>query len=120
MTQPNFYALLNLNPGASTDEIEARIRQRLGEARRLVNHPDRGREAAQAMQSLREARQVLLDPAQKQRYDQMLPRPFKPLAPISTLVPLQLQKLSLIALGFILGLLTGWLFGSQARFESYF
>jgi len=117
MAQPNFYTLLSLNPGASNQEIEQRIRQRLGEVRRLVNHPERGREAAQALQSLRAARQVLLNPDQKEKYDQSLRVPV--ILPLPLPLTPNMQKLALLLLGWTIGLIAGWLLGNQSHFEPY-
>ena len=74
---PTHYALLELQPGASEQELRQAFRQL---SKRF--HPDTttlpAAEAEQAFQRLREAYAVLSDPEQRRRYDALLALPVPP------------------------------------------
>jgi curved DNA-binding protein CbpA len=81
LTGPTLYQQLQLDPSAEPDVIEAAYK-RLA----LRYHPDRDRspEAGQRMQVINEARRVLSDPEQRERYDRSIglsPRPSPPPRP---------------------------------------
>lgn len=72
--ESSYYALLELHPGASEQELRQAFRQL---SKRF--HPDTttlpAAEAEQAFQRLREAYAVLSDPEQRRRYDALLALP---------------------------------------------
>jgi hypothetical protein len=78
----SYYALLELQPGASEQELRQVFRQL---SKRF--HPDTttlpAAEAEQAFQRLREAYAVLSDPERRRRYDALLALP----APLDTTAP---------------------------------
>lgn len=81
-SSPSYYALLELAPGASEQELRQAFRQL---SKRF--HPDTtslpAAEAEQAFQRLREAYAVLSDPEQRRRYDARLMAPAPVSVPVS-------------------------------------
>lgn len=68
---PNYYEFLQIQPAASSPEIEVALDEKYNQVRRLVTHHDPSvvNQANLALQSLETIRTTLLDPQRKAAYD---------------------------------------------------
>ena len=70
----NYYEILEISPTAGQDEIEQQYKAISRRLRSLENHPDLNiqQEATRKSKELPKAKKVLLDPVERQKYNQQL------------------------------------------------